>query len=291
VNHLLIENCKFLHDWGASGLKLVDGSVHFKGNVTFYNNTARYGGGILMTGSESALYLSPHTTLNFTKNSALITGGAIHIETIVEYDPTSTFCCIQLVWTNRSILSMKSNMEQQGIQIVFQNNSAEVAGTAIWGGALDRPCIMSYRSTYLSDLFEIVNNESSPSAISSSPQDLCYCNGTKICTVSPWENKMYGPSFTLYPGQSLEVEIAIAGQLNGLVPGLVQAQLKDAMHTSAHLGHLQRTQRVNQAKCAVLRYTIYSSKADSEVQLKLLLAKTTEHESELLNYQHNYLCI
>ena len=38
-----------------------------------------------MTGSESVIHLLPHTTLNFTENSALITGGALHMETGIEY--------------------------------------------------------------------------------------------------------------------------------------------------------------------------------------------------------------
>ena len=351
VNPLLIDNCSFLHNWGGSGLHVVDSVLHFSGTCTFYNNTAKYGGGILMMGSKSVLYLLPHTTLNFTKNSALITGGALHVET-----STADFCLIQLAW-NLSIPDIKSNAEKQDIQVVFKNNTAGVAGTAIWGGSLETPCfIKSYQGTadplrffrnlyltdpiddmlrithlpdqfhkdrnifyinpidlfrfspltypfnkfrtnplnfvetttaYLPDLFGVVNNESSPSAISSLPQDLCYCNGTIVCTSSPWNNNICGPSFTLYPGQSLEVEIAIAGQLNGLVPGLVQAELKQTSGTNAHFGNLEMTQRVNQAKCTVLKYTIYSSIADTEVQLKLFLAnyKTKEHESEILNYK------
>ena len=67
---------------------------------------------------------------------------------------------------------------------------------------------------------------------------------------------MYGPSFTLYPGQRLEMEIAIAGQLKGLVPGLVQAELKQTSNISAYFGKLERAQRVNKAKCTVLKYHI-----------------------------------
>jgi len=76
-------------------------------------------------GSKSVLYLLPHTTLNFTKNSALITGGALHVET-----STADFCLIQLAW-NLSIPDIKSNAEQQDIQVVFKDNTAGVAGTEI----------------------------------------------------------------------------------------------------------------------------------------------------------------
>ena len=285
VVHLLIDNCNFLHNSRGSGLRLVDGAVHFRGNITFYNNTAEYGGGILMLGSESVIYLLPQTTLNFTKNTALITGGAIHIETRNMY---SNPCFIQPEWINISLPDLKSYTEQQGIQFCFKNNTAGIAGTAIWGGLLERHCFLKPQGTaYLANLFGVFNNEYSLSAISSSPQDICYCNDTIVCTSVPFINSMYGPSFTLYPGQSLEVNIAVAGQLNGLVPGLVQAQLKQTSN-KAHFGNLQSTQRINQTKCTVLVYTIYSSMVDTKVQLFLFLAKTTGHESELLNYDENY---
>jgi len=125
VNPLLIDNCSFLHNWGGSGLHVVDSVLHFNGTCTFYNNTAKYGGGILMMGSKSVLYLLPHTTLNFTKNSALITGGALHVET-----STADFCLIQLAW-NLSIPDIKSNAEQQDIQVVFKDNTAGVAALCL----------------------------------------------------------------------------------------------------------------------------------------------------------------
>ena len=187
---------------------------------------------------------------------------------------------------------MKSTPEQQDIHLIFKNNSAGVAGTTIWGGSLDIPFLFmpcDHSAVHIRELatfFEMVINESGLSVISSSPQDMCYCNDTIACTSSPQKNNVYGPSFTLYPGQSLEVEIAIAGQLNGLVPGLVQAELKQASSMNVYLGNLQRTQRVNQAKCTTVVYTIYSSMENATVELHLFLAKTTEHESVLLNFDY-----
>ena len=279
IRQLLIDDCSFLHNWGESGLFLEHSVVEFKGNITFYNNTAEYGGGILMTGSESVIYLLPNTTLNFTENSALITGGALHIGTRAD----TLLCFVQ---TSIPLPDTESTPEQQDIHLIFKNNSAGVAGTAIWGGSLDTPCLFMPRdhsavhNRELATFFEMVINESDLSVISSSPQAMCYCNDTIACTSSPQNNNIYGPSFTLYPGQSLEVEIAIAGQLNGLVPGLVQAELNQ---TSAYLGKLESTQRINQARCTKLEYTIYSLMRSTTVELQLFLAKTTEHESQLLN--------
>ena len=271
THHLLIDNCTFLHNWGGSGLFLEHSAVEFKGNITFYNNTAEYGGGILMTGSESVIFLLPNTTLNFTENSALITGGALHIGTRGD----TQLCFIQ---TSIPLPDTESTPEQQDICLIFKNNSAGVAGTTIWGGSLDTLCYFMPRdhsalhTRDLATFFEMVINESDLSVISSSPQAMCYCNDTIACTSSSWNNNIYGPSFTLYPGQSLEVEIAIAGQLNGLVPGLVQAEMKP---TSAYVGNLESTQKINQARCTKLEYTIYSPMQSTTVELQLFIAKTT----------------
>ena len=292
VRYLLIDNCNFLHNWGGSGLFIESSIIAFQRNITFYNNTAKYGGGILMTGSKSLLNIYSDTTLNFTKNSALITGGALHIDPRDGHDGNDPICSIQLHWTP-PFHNITHNAELHNIHFIFQSNTAGVAGTEIWGGSLETTCYMGLFSwrvyTRLAGLFQGFNNELTPSAISSSPQDICHCKQEMVCTSSQHNNVVYGSSFSLYPGQSLEVEVAIAGQLNGLVPGVVQAELKDISDEHAHLGNLQRTQKIDQAKCTVLVYTIHSSISDTVIELHLRLAKTTGHASDLLNYYDDIL--
>ena len=287
VHQLHIKRCNFLNNQGGSGLHLDNSIVSFMGRCTFYNNTAKYGGGIVMEGMESMLYLLPNTTLSFVKNSAVLTGGALHIGGYNGYLPR---CFIQFIDMNLSLPDIKTNAEQQNIHMLFKNNSAGVAGTAIWGGLQSSHCFLnSGVAIPVNDLVTflgLANNDSSLSAIASSPYNICYCNGTLLCTDSEsyTHSRIIGPSFTLFSGQSLEVEIALAGQLNGLVPGLVQAELKQTTNIDAGFGNLQRTQRINEAKCTILTYTIYSSRAVSKLELHLFRAKTIEHESENLNF-------
>ena len=195
------------------------------------------------------------------------------------------------MYLNLSLPDIKSNAEQQNVHLLFKNNSAGVAGTAIWGGLQGHHCKLNNRVLSIDDLlafFDLDNNDSSLSTIASSPTRICYCNGTLLCTEDYSPSKFNGPSFTLFSGQTLEVEIALAGQLNGLVPGLVQAKLKQTANSNAGFGKLQRTQRINEAKCTTLTYTIHSSRAVTEIELHLFLAKSIEHESEYLNAMDDY---
>ena len=282
--HILIENSNFFHNWG-SGLDLEEAVVNFRGVCTFYNNTAMYGGGLLIEDHRSVLYISPNTFLNFTNNLAFITGGAMHIR-----DQRFPSCFIQLCVEDLSAEDgIKAIAEQQNIHFFFLNNTAGVAGTTIWGGSLDNNCSLDKNprvSVNLVPLLGVVNQNSSLSAISSSPKYLCYCNGTITCTSSTINGSWYGPSYTLFPGQTFNMNIAIAGQQNGLVPGLVQVEFKQT--PNVYVKNLQKTQRVNEAKCTSLEYTLYSSLTDNAIDFQIFVAKTIEHVSKHLNYHEYY---
>ena len=280
VPRLEIAHCNFLHNWIGPGFHLKNSHVHFSGNCTFYNNTAKYGAGMLIEGSRSRIYLSPYTTLNFIKNTAIITGGGIHIQSDKEYHPMFYECqyppCLfQLQWKNYSFWPTKSYAEKYNIYLFFKNNSAAIAGTAVWGGPLENCMQINCTSNwnlfgasvlfgYCSliclanerHLFVIDDYGSHTSDISSSPQNLCSCNNELICTSIAFES-LHGPSFSLFPGQSLQMDIAAAGQENGLVPALVQAKLRNVSGINAHLLNLQRTQRIRQAACEKLVYNIF----------------------------------
>ena len=306
VPRLEIGHCNFLHNWIGPGFHLKNSYVHFSGNSTFYNNTAKYGAGMLIEGSRSRIYLSPHTTLNFIKNTAIVTGGGLHIQSDKEYHPMFYECqyrpCIfQLQWKNYSAWNTKSYAEKYNIHLLFNSNSAAIAGSAVWGGSLKEYCnqidcdfnsfgtsvlfgqCSSHCLTNDIDLFVIDDYGSRTSDISSSPQNLCYCNNELECTSFAFKN-LHGPSFSLYPGQSLQIDIAAVGQENGLVSALVQAKLSYVLGINAHLGNLQRTQRIRQAACEKLVYNIFSSMVNIDVELYIFLAHTLDHESVVLNY-------
>ena len=282
TRNIVIKNCTFAHNLGP-GIHLIQSQVTFFGNCVVYNNTAEYGGGILLQGSESLLYLSPHTILNFTRNTALVTGGAMNIDTFVSSERYSNLCVFQMDIRFSSLFhDIRLIAEDQDIQIVFDSNTASIAGTTIWGGSLDMEigCFMfvdnNRNYTNIVPLLGLENNASNPSVIASAPLHMCYCYSNKTMTCTPiesWED-IHIPSFSVYPGQSLELDIAMAGQLNGLVPGLVEASidlLGDKYNDiDVHIEDIQRTQRISKAECTKLVYTFYSSSVE-EIKTGLCL--------------------
>ena len=275
ARNVLIENCAFAHNSGP-GILLIQSQITFSGNCTIYNNTAKYGGGILVRGTESLMFLSPHTVLNFTSNTAQITGGAIHI------NADTRSCIFQIDMRDYSIFhDIRSIADEQDIHIVFDSNTASIAGTTIWGGSLDENigCFMIAGGvrTNILPLLDVSNNGSSPSSIASSPVHMCYCysNETMVCTGS-WDEPVHTLFFSVYPGQSLELDIATAGLLNGLVPGLVEADVQHNTYNNIdiYIETLQKTQRIYSAECAKLVYTLYSSavQEDTVIVLSLIVA-------------------
>ena len=265
VSDVFISNCTFSSHMG-SGLYLIESTATFSGNNTFYNNTAKYGGGILID-SRSFLSISPHTTLNFTENVALVTGGAIHV---MKHD---TVCFLKLGAPLDHTLDGRNytfSYQYNDVNIIFNNNSAGVAGSAVWGGSLDRLC-----KNFL-PIFHVSNDATDPSALSSSPDSIyfCYCNDTGIYLNFYY---LYWQTINMFPGETIEVRVALTGQMDGLVPGLVQAQL--VSREQFELNELQKTQRIRKAECTTLNYTLYSASVEHHNELKLELPKSPWHDT------------
>ena len=270
-----VNNCIFENNFGP-GIHLIQSHITFSGNCVIYNNTADYGGGILLE-SRSLLYLAPHTTLNFTGNTAKVTGGAMHIGWSENGD---NLCLFQINMTGfSSTKDIKSIADELDIKIVFESNTATIAGTTIWGGSFDRDGIcfmipMSYTNIF--PLLGLDNNASNPSVIASAPLHMCYCynNQTMTCTHSGFGQVQDVLSFSIYPGQSLELDIGMTDQMNGLVPGLVEATI-DLLGNDidVRIDDVQKTQRINRAECTMFVYTFYTTTVTARIQLILQIAE------------------
>ena len=277
VRNIAINDCTFANNLGP-GINLIESHVTFSGNCLLYNNTADYGGGILLR-SRSLFYLSPHTILNFTGNAAKVTGGAIHIDWSENFE-SDNLCFFQINTMGFSFTKdIKSIADELDIKIVFESNTARIAGTTIWGGSLDRDrgCIMIASNRYknIFPLLGLNNNASNPSVIASAPLHMCFCynNHTMTCTPRGLIQVSHVLSFSIYPGQSLELDIATAGQLNGLVPGLVEATIELLSNDiDVHIDDVQKTQRIDRAECTKFVYTFYTTAVTAEnIRIQLVL--------------------
>ena len=94
--------------------------------------------------------------------------------------------------------------------IEFSNNSADVAGSALYGGNQLEKC--ASRSNFWS-VFRL-SDQPGPSNISSDPIDICLCNdnGEVTCSTSS------SYSTSAFPGGDFTISAVAVGNLNGLTP-------------------------------------------------------------------------
>ena len=211
-----------------------------QGNSYFVNNSANYGGGIYSessnltfahdrssyinnmalqggaqyfdTNSNFSLHQTAH--VHFRDNNAIEFGGAIYVEDI----PSRSECFFHT--QNDQPLDLNTT------PLVFEKNTAEMRGSVLYGGLLNKCNFRSERYTSALQLFNmsIVNGSGDKDhSISSDPTQLCYCNMGKLnCAEKTW-------SRSIYPGQQVEVSVVATDQLNLTISVLI--------HTAVRSGH------------------------------------------------------
>ena len=126
--------------------------------------------------------------------------------------------------------------------ITLENNTADEAGSALYGGSLDFCFLQTshpqswfiYSESYVFDrILQIVDNSfSSVSQISSKPVSMHLCKSNVL------------PSSGVYPGQMFQVPIVLYGQRRGSVPGVVHSKLQ-LLDRRSHFAPLQETQKLS----------------------------------------------
>ena len=285
-------------DYGGAA-HLINTTVTFTGRSLFLNNSAGHGGGIhsrmvtlrisdlinftgnsattsgggLSLAGSSQCILSPHTTVYLSDNHAAQYGGAIFV-----VDDPFLYCSYDL--TNLAadafheqcffqLPKLKLLMDDNGgvtVHIILQNNFAEEAGLAVYGGMLDRCYLTSFYNASLGAWFDKVftiidvktkHKTTGVSAISSDPIQVCLCyNGYINCSKSQI-------NITAFPGETFAVHVVGVGQRNGIVPSLTKSSLNRSIAT---LDDLQDAQSAG-TKCTPLQYRVFSENRVVVLQL------------------------
>ena len=238
-------DCAFFESTADSALTAGSTNIFFGGNITFRDNIATYGAGLQLL-ENSVMYLRPNTHIMFSHNHATYAGGAIYVQPVDSSGNVRCFFQLEVY-------------PDQNIQIISKNNTAYFAGSALYGGLVDF-CLPNNgeRNNYFDSIFKVQNTDEDPSAISSNPYMVCFCNDSK-----PLCSNQTHLSMHTYPGALFHVQAVVVGQKNGIVPGVVLATLQN---TSAVLGDLQRSQTTGKS-CTSLNYTVYSSHTMETVTL------------------------
>ena len=212
----------------SSVMALRNTYLHLNRSVLFANNTAQIGGALKVCDS-SVIFIHNGTNITFINNRAQ-KGGAIYIQQAC-MDTTPT-CAFQLSFPPRTLIEEIS----KHVRFTFINNSARIAGDAIYGGSLDNCTTFASFSNSTSRkvnykrFIEIINNRNAfdispqggPSLITSDPRTARFCKASRyhgyITTQAP---------MSVYPGEDFTVPLVTVGQMNNFTLGSVNATLVD----------------------------------------------------------------
>ena len=212
-----------------------------QGNSSFMNNSAKYGGGIYSEGSNLTIahdrssYLnnmalrggaqyfdvnsnfSLHQTahVHFQGNNASEFGGAIYVVD----EPSRSECFFHIL--NAQFLDLNTT------PLVFENNTAGMRGSVLYGGLLDTCNFTSDKYTSVLQLFNmsiVKGNGDKGHSISSDPTQLCFCNRNKLNCKEATQSR------SIYPGQQVEVSVIAIDQSGSAIPALI--------HTTVRSGHI-----------------------------------------------------
>ena len=194
----------------------------------------------------SRFYLRPHTHIQITNNHAK-RGGGIYVED--QNAATTIPCFFQIVNLQYPFLQIDS-------MITLKNNTAQEAGSAVYGGRIDQCYLLTstqqfiYNSTAFTKIFNIVNTSSPVSQVSSNPVAVHVCKHKNISGSKIHEDQVY-------PGQILKIPVVLYGQRDGSVPGIVCSEMVNKSR-GANFAPLQETQQTEYS-CTNLMYTIFST--------------------------------
>ena len=248
---ILLENCRILNN-NCTGITTVWSTVIFAGNVTIAHNEGTNGGGIILC-DNSYMLLKAHTTVVLQENKARYAGGGIYAEDSCLQSEQP--CFFQL-----DIEIYKEPSLNDTVHVHLVNNTAEYAGSAIYGGYVGfcflfpqfLPDLNKHGAEMFKSLFNITHPPSDLSPISSNPYQVCFCTQNYTwpeCSKRSIEK-------TVYPGEQLSLHALTVGQFNGRAPHTIIASL---LNTVSGLRPLEYSQNSNYKNaCTNFQYHVYS---------------------------------
>ena len=249
---------------GGAIMTNINSTLTFNGTVYFTNNGHygkgvsgyNFGGGVFM-GLKGTFSILPNTTVYWENNHATL-GGAIYVNDV---SPTASYCTLLGPYGPKAecFFQLPGQNLSNGIdvQLVFKNNSADAAGSVLYGGAIDN-CKLTGLDSYSSGkVFDIIvhNNDTdynTTSNISSGPFHICLCEHN----LPDCSDNVYIMPRTVYPGETFQVSVVAVGQRHGTVPSRVVSIINQGFNP----GHLPDSQHLQQANnmCTKLNYTVLS---------------------------------
>lgn len=285
--YLEIRDSHFQHN-NVTAISAFHSQVTFAGDTTILNNTGVRGGGLIVCES-TYIILKPNTSISFVGNHAELSGGGIYAEQ--QCANSAPLCFYQIdIGDIRNGCGNFNNMsklvEDCGIRVNMINNTAHFSGSHIYGGSIGS-CYLQYVTHVLKrDEFDAIFNLEGPSTdmstISSDPRMVCFCVSETDVNCS--QEIMFYPR-EVYPGEVIAIDMLIAGQLDGAVPGLLRVNTSTS--TKDYNYSLHDTGRT----CTPIQFTAHSCDYSNTVYEFGVIFHSSSYSSNFTIGQKKYLHI
>ena len=258
-----------------SGHGAIQGQIGYlllHGNIAFTENRGVNGGAISLS-NKVPLYFYEGCAVEFSRNVATTSGGAIYNDGEKNQAKGGSTCIIAFIYNDPVHFP-----DPKTFSITFINNHAWQSGHAVYATPIyncNNNCFYNdYRfecnnGPNLTSFFTITPSpgDSSDLQIVTSPTDvhLCGCSDPKLCNVP----SQYQGKVTTYPGGTVRLNVTSVGAGNTLSPSVVYTQIDTSSNTSQNitLGPQQEGQWIGTV-CGTIEYQIYGPEMASA---KLLL--------------------
>ena len=233
----------FINNTGRQGgaISVSGAKITFKNRTTFVGNRANINGGAISLKEGSVITLEKDTHIIFKANVAREYGGAIYVEDDGLHDGKNIKCFIVTA------------THDDPYKVEFEHNSVGKAGPALFGGMID--WCTTDQGLKPQEFLAFMSGRSS--SVSSQPYAVHMCTNSTINTTKTECH------FKLFPGQTLEIEVATVGQMYGVAPASIRAKT-----TFGVIEQLQKIQNTEN-KCTKVMYTIKSSNSNVTIVLSV----------------------
>ena len=238
-NATLSGNSTLEHSEG-SALKLESSLVLFQGNVTFFNNSASYGGAIQIT-TQGFVLVARNSKVLFLQNEAAVAGGAIFIN-LRPLIPDQIYRCFLIFSSTLECLQTIridcGDISTLGIQIIFKDNKASLGGMVYGTTLMECIWVSNFKQNYgivseksVMELFyEIQLNSTGeynftvPFVLDRNPDSIVDLSTPVSKLTASIPNSQRVSELVVAPGINTKLELAAFDAFNRLVPTSVTSR-------------------------------------------------------------------
>lgn len=269
----------------ATAVATTTTSIYIIGNVTFFNNSGPYGGGLSLS-QLSTVIVGNSATLGFYNNNGALAGGAIVVDSFTSPIRAGYDCFLYFGPLSLDCTVLSNNcpdITKLGAEIIFDGNVSPL-GSMIYGSTLNScPWTRSFRELYapgqdnvgiLKLLYDYSGNSTSQSPLKfdSPPEGIvAVATPTTQLTVNQ-SNETSGDSSTylnMSPGISLRLNVTSRDAFQQAVPVVITSNsLTDGTHSV--LGDSNFQFIGYNVSSEIVEFQIFGSPNETNIEVTLL---------------------